>query len=98
MQLARLLPKARLHILEEEGHLFVLDPASPSHPLLQDFFGADVLADSPAWSDGRVVDDDAEVEDALRNSIGSKPHGALSDAYRRYVLSSRARAAAGTDR
>ena len=89
VQLARLLPDARLHILEEEGHLFVLDPASPSHPLLEGFFGADVLADSPAWSGGRVVDDDAEVEDALRTSIGSKPHGALSDAYRRYVLASR---------
>ena len=91
VQLARLLPKARLHILEEEGHLFVLDPASPSHPLLQDFFGAEKLGASPAWSTGRLVDDDAEVEDALRDSIGSKPHGALSDVYRRYVLSSQRR-------
>ena len=91
MQLARLLPKARLHILEEEGHLFVLDPASPSHPLLQDFFGAEKLGASRAWSTGRLVDDDAEVEDALRDSIGSKPHGALSDVYRRYVLSSQRR-------
>jgi hypothetical protein len=89
VQLARLLPDARLHILEEEGHLFALDPASPSHGLLQDFFGADELADSRAWSTGRLVDDDAEVEEALRNSIGSKPHGVLSDAYRRFALSSR---------
>ena len=49
------------------------------------------LGASPAWSTGRLVDDDAEVEDALRDSIGSKPHGALSDAYRRYVLSSQRR-------
>jgi hypothetical protein len=96
VQLARLLPDARLHILEEEGHLFALDPASPSHPLLQDFFGADELADSRAWSTGRLVDDDAEVEEALRNSIGSKPHGVLSDAYRRFALSSR-RAGRGDD-
>jgi poly(3-hydroxyoctanoate) depolymerase len=89
VQLARLLPDARLHILDEEGHLFVLDPASPSHPLLQDFFSAGKLRDATAWATGRLVDDDREVEDAFRHSIGSKPHGALSNAYRRYVLSSR---------
>ena len=88
MQLARLLPQARLHILEDEGHLFVLDPESPSHALLQDFFAAAELGDSAAWSTGRTVDDDDEVEDAFRDSIGSKPHGVLSDAYRRYVLAS----------
>lgn len=88
VQLARLLPEARLHILEDEGHLFVLDPESPSQPLLQDYFGADELGDSSAWSNGRLVVDDGEVEDAFRTSIGSRPHGALSDAYRRYVLAS----------
>ncbi len=87
IQLARLLPQARLHVFGEEGHLFVLDPDSPSHPLLEDFFGAGVLDASTAWSTGRAVDDDGDVDEAFRNSVGAQPHSALSDLYRRYVRS-----------
>ncbi len=45
-QLARLLPKSRLHVLAGEGHLFVCDPASASLALLADFFSSRTLARS----------------------------------------------------
>ena len=85
VQLARLLPDARLQLLPESGHLCVLDPDNSSQELLLDFFGASELGDSTSWSTGRVVDDDREVEDAFRDSVGAQPQGVLSDAYRHLV-------------
>jgi pimeloyl-ACP methyl ester carboxylesterase len=84
-QLARLLPESRLHVLPGEGHLFVYDPESRSFPLLEDFFSSRMLAGSPAWTSGTIVDDDETVEAAFESAGGAQPHRALSDAFRRFV-------------
>jgi pimeloyl-ACP methyl ester carboxylesterase len=85
VQLARLLPNARLHLLPDEGHLFVFDPESASHSLLEEFFSAEEPETSDAWSRGTAVEDDDVVDDALASSVGAQPHWAISDAYRRFV-------------
>jgi pimeloyl-ACP methyl ester carboxylesterase len=86
VQLARLLPRARLQVLAEEGHLFVLDPESQSQALLEGFFTAADPEASHAWATGREVDDDETVEAAFAAAAPcAQPHGVLSDAYRRSV-------------
>ena len=85
IQLARLLPESRLHVLPGEGHLYLCDPASPALPLLVDFFSSRTLTRCDAWTSGTVVTDDETVDAAFEASGGAQPHRALSDAYRRYV-------------
>jgi poly(3-hydroxyoctanoate) depolymerase len=85
IQLARLLPESRLHVIPGEGHLFVCDPKSRSLPLLSDFFSSRTLARSHAWKAGTEVSDDETVEAAFETAGGAQPHRALSDAYRRFV-------------
>jgi pimeloyl-ACP methyl ester carboxylesterase len=85
VQLARLLPHSRLHVLPDEGHLLVFDPASGSLPLLEDFFAAETIEASHAWAGGIVVEDDESVERAFEDSCGAEPYRALSRAYRRFV-------------
>ena len=85
VQLARLLPESRLHVLPGEGHLFVYDPDSRSFALLADFFSSPTLARSPAWKTGTTVADDETVEAAFEAAGGAQPHRALSDAFRRFV-------------
>jgi pimeloyl-ACP methyl ester carboxylesterase len=85
VQLARLLPESRLHVLAGEGHLFVCDPESRALPLLADFFSSRTLARSHAWTSGTAVVDDATVEAAFAAAGGAQPHRALSDAFRRFV-------------
>jgi pimeloyl-ACP methyl ester carboxylesterase len=92
IQLARLLPESRLHVLAGAGHLYVCDPESPALPLLVDFFSSRTLTRCRAWTSGTVVDDDATVEAAFDASGGAQPHRALSDAFRRYVRPSEAKA------
>ena len=89
VQLTRLLPESRLHILPQEGHFVVFDPESAALALLEDFFSAPTLDASPAWSTGVVVDDDETVEAAFETSVGAEPYRALSRAYRRFVRESR---------
>jgi poly(3-hydroxyoctanoate) depolymerase len=85
VQLARLLPQSRMHVLAGEGHRFVGDPESKAMPLLEEFFSARTLERSRAWSTGTEVSDDATVEAALEAAGGAQPHRALSDAFRRFV-------------
>ena len=85
IQLARLLPESRLHVLAGEGHLYVCDPESRALPLLADFFSSKTLARCRAWTSGTEVTDDETVEAAFEASSGAQPHRALSDAFRRYV-------------
>jgi hypothetical protein len=85
LQLARLLPESRLHVLAGEGHLYVCDPESRALPLLADFFSSRTLSRCRAWTSGTVVADDETVEAAFDASGGAQPHRALSDAFRRYV-------------
>jgi poly(3-hydroxyoctanoate) depolymerase len=82
LQLARLLPESRVHVLPGEGHLFLCDPASPALPLLEDFFTARTLSSSAAWTTGTTVADDDTVEEAFEAAGGAQPHRTLSDAYR----------------
>ena len=89
VQLARLLPESRLHILPGQGHLFVWDPESPALPLLEDFFTSPSLARSKAWSTGTAVDDDETVEAAFDTSVGAQPQRTLSKAFRQYVARTR---------
>src|SRR5207302_709938 len=46
VQLARLLPHSRLHMLPGENHLLLFDPESGIHPLLGDFFSSTRLEKS----------------------------------------------------
>ena len=85
VQLARLLPESRLHVLPDEGHLLVFDPESGSLPLLDDFFASPSLDESCAWATGTEVDDDATVDRAFAESIGAHPYRALSGVFRRFV-------------
>jgi poly(3-hydroxyoctanoate) depolymerase len=82
LQLGRLLPESRVHILPGEGHLFLCDPKSHALPLLEDFFTARTLSVSDAWTSGTSVGDDATVQEAFEAAGGAQPHRALSDAYR----------------
>jgi pimeloyl-ACP methyl ester carboxylesterase len=91
VQLARLLPESRLHLLPGAGHLFVFDPQGPAIPLLESFFGSGRHHESRAWSEGMLVDRDELVESAFAASHGFLPHRAFSDAYRRFVESDRRR-------
>jgi poly(3-hydroxyoctanoate) depolymerase len=78
--LARTLPNCRLHTLEGEGHLMLFDTESAAYPLLEDFFAASAHERSAAWTGGREITDDAEVDSALRDARGTpivKPLAAL---------------------
>lgn len=83
VQLARLLPDSRLHLLRGEGHFFAFDPRSRAMALLEDFFTSESLHDSTAWTTGTTVEDDGVVEAAIARSGGAQPYRAFSDAYRR---------------
>jgi pimeloyl-ACP methyl ester carboxylesterase len=85
VQLARLLPQSRLHVVPDEGHLLVFDPQSATLPLLEDFFRSETLEGSDAWRTGIAVDDDAPVDEAFAASDGAQPYRALSTAFRRFV-------------
>jgi poly(3-hydroxyoctanoate) depolymerase len=89
VQLARLLPQSRLHVLPDEGHFVVFDPDSSTLSLLEDFFTKRTMDASSAWSSGIVVDDDEAVEAALADSVGTEPFRTISDAYRRLVAQGR---------
>jgi pimeloyl-ACP methyl ester carboxylesterase len=82
VQLARLLPESRVHLLPDEGHFIVFDPDSSTLSKLEDFFTARSLDASSAWSSGAVVDDDETVEAAFASSVGTEPHRTISSAYR----------------
>jgi len=85
IQLARLLPQSRLHVVPDGGHLFVFDPNGQAIELLEDFFSSARLSDSRAWSQGVRVDRDDLVEAAFAASRGAFPQRLLSEAYRRYL-------------
>jgi pimeloyl-ACP methyl ester carboxylesterase len=85
VQLARLLPESRLHVVPGGGHLFVFDPRGPAISLLAGFFASAHHEDSRAWSEGMIVDRDEMVESAFAASNGTFPQRAFSDAYRRFV-------------
>jgi pimeloyl-ACP methyl ester carboxylesterase len=89
VQLARLLPQSRLHLLPDEGHFIVFDPDSSTLSLLEDFFTKRRLKASSAWSSGANVDDDEAVEAAFAESVGTEPFRAISRAYRRLVAQDR---------
>ena len=91
VQLARLLPASRLHLVPDAGHLFVFDPQGPAIPLLEEFFSTPRHQDSRAWSEGMLVDRDDVVESAFAASNGVLPHRAFSDAYRHLVQSEQRR-------
>jgi poly(3-hydroxyoctanoate) depolymerase len=85
MLLAARLPNSRLHVLPGEGHLMLFDPDSASLPLLEDFFGCQLLGASRAWSDGAVVEDSRAVERELKAAPGAQPFKAMSGIYRGWV-------------
>jgi pimeloyl-ACP methyl ester carboxylesterase len=76
IQLARLLPESRLHLLPDEGHMLMFDPSGAAHGLLCDFFGASSLEASVAWETGIEADDEI-MRAALRASNDANPFGAL---------------------
>jgi pimeloyl-ACP methyl ester carboxylesterase len=82
--LSHLLFESRLHVLPNEGHLMLFDPAGDAHDLLADFFSSPTLNESEAWLAGEVVDDEA-LEESLRQAPGIQPIKAMSAVYRRWV-------------
>jgi hypothetical protein len=82
VQLTRLLPNSRLHMLPGENHLLLFDPASSVHPLLSDYFSSTKLEKSNAWSTGTVVDDDETLAEAIRGTVGGQPFRAMSGGFR----------------
>lgn len=62
--IAYLLPHARLHVLEGEGHLMALDEQSASHALIRDFLSAQDPEQSHAWTQGVRVES-GQLQDAL---------------------------------
>jgi pimeloyl-ACP methyl ester carboxylesterase len=85
VQLARLLPESRLHLLPDEGHFIVFDPESSTLSRLAEFFSSPTLEASTVWSSGTEVVDDEAVEAAFEASVGAEPYRAMSSAYRRFV-------------
>ena len=73
VQLARLLPGRPPALLPEEGHLFRSRPGQHEPGAAAGLLRCRELGDSSAWSTGRVVDDDANVEDAFRADRGTAP-------------------------
>ena len=63
IQLARLLPQSRLHILPAAAHLLMYYQGGVAPLLLADFFSSDTLEGSRAWRDG-VDLDGIEVREA----------------------------------
>ena len=55
VQLARLIPDSRLHILPAEGHLALFDPRSAALPLLAQYLSASRLEDTTAWCSGLCI-------------------------------------------
>jgi pimeloyl-ACP methyl ester carboxylesterase len=82
VQLARLLPQSRLHLLPDEGHLVMYDPESAAHSLLAEFFSAADHSDTAAWRTGAAVEEDEVVEEALRAAGGAQPWRAASGVFR----------------
>jgi poly(3-hydroxyoctanoate) depolymerase len=64
IQLARLIKNSRLHVLPDEGHLALFDPASAVQPLLADFFSAPDLTTAMSWKQGVQVGNDAPTQGA----------------------------------
>lgn len=89
VQLARLLPDSRLHLLPDEGHFIVFDPDSSTLSLLAGFFTGRSVHASSAWTSGAVVDDDETVEAAFAGSVGMEPYRTMSRAYRWLVAQGR---------
>ena len=86
VQLARLLPESRLHLVPGGGHLFIFDPQGPAIHLVADFFAGPRHEDTRAWSDGTAVVTDEPVDTAFADAHGTFPQRVFSDAYRRFVV------------
>jgi hypothetical protein len=69
--LARRMRNARLHVVEGQGHLVLLDGQSTAFEAIGAFLRAEHLEDEPVWQEALVVDD-ARLEEAL-TAAGSSP-------------------------
>ncbi len=57
VQITRLIPQSRLHLLPHEGHLALFDPRSGATALLADYFASKDYASSDSWTFGLPGDD-----------------------------------------
>jgi pimeloyl-ACP methyl ester carboxylesterase len=64
VQLARLLPTSRLHVLADAGHLLMNASGGAAPRLLADFFSSPTLEGSTAWTTGLQLGSDACSEAA----------------------------------
>lgn len=69
-QLARHLPRSRLRLVPNEGHLALFDPASHTQSLVDDFVSSRDLRRSRAWTGGTAVDHEM-AKAALREVRGA---------------------------
>jgi hypothetical protein len=87
MLISNRIPNARLRVLEDEGHLMLLDEDSLAHGVIRQFFGADNLENQIAWRGARAVDDDAlRIALAGAPKYQPQPHGLLSSLLRRRYI------------
>jgi poly(3-hydroxyoctanoate) depolymerase len=85
MMLAARLPEARLQVLEDEGHLLLLDEHGGAPAMVHEFLTAPSHEASQAWTTGAELGED-DVEEALRRAgRGAEPWGTVSALYRRAV-------------
>jgi poly(3-hydroxyoctanoate) depolymerase len=80
VQLAGLLPRSRLHLVPDQGHLLLFGD-SPAHALLAEWFASPSEGVSETWQSGTEVDEEA-VQAAVRETTGGQPARALSDGFR----------------
>ena len=74
VQLARLLPESRLHVIADEGHLMVFDPESGALPLLEDFFSSPVLDACTSVDDGGLGSTTTPRSSARSHSRSAPSH------------------------
>lgn len=64
MMLTHLLPRGRLQVVRDEGHLMAMDPESRIHPKIREYLTATKIESTDVWRKATVVDAD-ELELAL---------------------------------
>jgi poly(3-hydroxyoctanoate) depolymerase len=83
--LAARLPRARLHLLDDEGHLLLLDDRGAAPDLVAEFLRASSVESSQAWITGRRVDAGDEAAATTQGSLTSQPWETMSALFRSIV-------------
>lgn len=80
--LARRIPRARLQMHPDDGHLMLFDDHSPALPAIGEFLAAATVEASRSWQDALEVDASIESEAIRACPAGLFPWGLASAAFR----------------